>query len=95
MIKLLLKIWPALLPLAIYLIWFFIFKKRQKKDYIEGNFNIVDEKSQQNKLFSLENRAFIITIYATFLLIIFSLIFVAIQAKPAKYRLEEQKIIVE
>ncbi len=95
MLRILLKIWPTLLPLALYALWFFLFKKRRKKDYIDGDFKVENEKPAQNKPFSLENRAFVIILYATFLLIIFSLIFTAIRAKPTNYTVEEKKIIVE
>jgi len=92
MLKILLKIWPALLPIIAYFIYLLIVRKMRKKDYIDGDFKVENEKPAK---FSLKNRFFLITLYATFLLIIFSLIFTAIHSKPSKYTLEEKKIIVE
>lgn len=99
LIKFLLKIWPALLPITLYLLWIFFFEKLYrkyfaKKDFIEGEFKVI-EKNAKVKRFSLDNKSFVITIYATLLLVIFSLIFTAINSKPGKYSVEEHKILVE
>ena len=98
MLKLLLKIWPALLPITIYVLWTFLKRKSCKKDYIDADYKIVREsskmaeKSQENssskKLitpFSLENKAFVAILFITLILIIFSLIFIIISNKPLKY----------
>lgn len=99
LIRFLLKIWPALLPITLYLLWIFIFEKLYrkffaKKDFIEGEFKEIGKK-EQSKRFSLDNKGFVITIYATLLLVIFSLIFTAFHSKPSKFKLEERKIIAE
>ena len=91
MIRLILKIWPALLPITLYLLWVFVFSKLisrifRKKDYIDANFDIIDEKTGQKieknaKIgrFSLENRVFVAVLYASLLMTIFSLILLALK----------------
>lgn len=83
--KFLLKIWPAFLPIIIYLLWiilienFLIKKIIRRKDYIEGE-KIVGEKAtkQEKQHFSLKNRRFVITLYASFLIAIITLLSLAL-----------------
>lgn len=89
MIRLFLKIWPALLPIILYLLWVFVFRKLiirifRKKDYIDADYDIIDEKTGKKKekndgigRFSLQNRVFVVVLYASLLMTIFSLIFLA------------------
>jgi hypothetical protein len=86
MLRLLLKIWPALIPITIYILWVLVIDKilikkiLRRKDYIEGE-KIVGEKTTEapeKKMFSLQNRNFVITLYATFILAILTLIFSAL-----------------
>ncbi len=93
------KLWPALLPIILYLLWVFLGKKLyrkifKKKDFIDADFKVVDDESSA-KPFSLGNKAFIIVLYTTLLLIIFSLIFLAMTNKSTKFVVEEKKIIAE
>lgn len=98
MLKFILKIWPALLPIAIYTIWVYIFKKKGKKDYIDAEYKIVDEKAKSEQIgaFSLQNNVFVLILFSTFLLIILSLIFIVINTKPImQNQIEQPKIIIE
>lgn len=47
MLKLILKIWPALLPITIYILWVLVIERflLPKKKVIEGQFKTVGEKS--------------------------------------------------
>ena len=86
MLKLLLKIWPALIPITVYVFWVlvienFLLKKLLKKsDVIEGEKveeKLVGEKSTEIKkpgMFSLHNRCFVIILYMTLALGILILI---------------------
>lgn len=91
LIKILLKIWPALLPIALYLIWRFIIKKiifkiKERSKIINGE-KIIGEKSSEKsesnnsgnlkKIFNFNDRNFIITLYISLILMIASLIFLA------------------
>lgn len=84
MLKFLLKIWPAFLPIIIYILWiilienFLIKKIIRRKDYIEGE-KIVGEKAtkQETKHFSLKNRRFVATLYVSFFIAIITLISLA------------------
>jgi uncharacterized membrane protein len=79
MLKFLLKIWPSFLPIFIYILWVLIIenilikKILRRQDYIEGE-KIIGEKSTKKSHFSLQNRNFLITLYASFLIAIFTLI---------------------
>ncbi len=92
MIKFLIKISPALIPIVIYFAWVFVFDKLfkkllSKKEIIEGDFKVVGEgKSDENKdsnpvkisKFSLHNRNFVIVLYISLISAIITLIFTAI-----------------
>lgn len=95
MFRALLKIWPALTPIALYLLWYFLFKrKRKKSDIIEGEYEVVGEKKKsEENYFSMANKNFAIVIYLTFVLIIASLVILAFSKEPVKYPLESQSIM--
>lgn len=85
MLKFILKIWPALLPITLYILWvlviekFLIKKILRRKEYIEAE-KVVGEKTTEfkpKKAFSLENKNFVIVLYASFILAILTLIFSA------------------
>lgn len=98
MLKFILKIWPALIPITIYLIWVFLLKKNRKKDYIDVEYEVVNEKAKNSKIgvFSLRNSSFVLVLFSTLLLIILSLIFIVVTTKPIlQNQVEQPKIIVE
>lgn len=82
MLKFLLKIWPAFLPITIYILWVLVIenilikKILRRKDYIEGE-KIVGEKSTNKKHFSLQNRNFVATLYVSFIVAIITLVLFA------------------
>jgi hypothetical protein len=85
MLKLLLKIWPSLVPITIYVFWVLVIEqiliKRilRRKDFIQGE-KIVGGKTTQiipPSAFSLANTRFVITLYASFILAIVSLLYLA------------------
>lgn len=91
LIKILLKIWPALLPIALYIIWQLVIKKiifkiKERSKIINGE-KIIGEKSSEKseinnsgnlkKIFNFNDRNFIITLYISLILMIASLIFLA------------------
>ncbi len=90
LIKLLLKIWPALIPILLYLFWVFVVEKIiikkffKKSKIIEGEFKIVGEgeTAQPRNLaipkFSLQNRVFVTVLYLSFILAIIALVLTAI-----------------
>ncbi len=107
LIRFFLKIWPALLPILFYLFWIFVIEKifikriLKKEKIIEGE-KIVGEKTTSKKLkdvFSLKNKRFLITLYASLILAIISLVFSVFFSKknqstnytPAQYK--DKKII--
>ncbi len=88
MIRFLLKIWPALLPITLYLLWVFLvrklIRKLQKKDFIEAKYEVIDEKNQKIKKispFSLQNKHFVIILYLSLILAILTLLYAALTAK--------------
>lgn len=102
MLKFILKVWPAFLPIIIYIIWVLVRKKLRKKDYIDGEFKIVGEKSAKAAesigAFSLRNSTFVAILFSTLILIILALIFIVVTTKPIKQVSPETatpKIIVE
>jgi len=96
LIKILLKIWPAITPILLYIIWEFFIKKlinrifrknycvknnnsqsNNEEKIIEGEFvEVGDKKSDQkfesksDKIFSLENKNFVIILYLSLILAI-------------------------
>lgn len=83
-LKILLKIWPALLPIILYLFWVYvidriILKKLRKAKIIEGEFEEVGQNKVTNP-FSIKNRHFILIIYLSLILLIISFLFLAVRA---------------
>ena len=82
MFKLLLKLWPALLPIVIYLFWVFVIEKLIlqkifcKKTDIEGE-KLVGEGSteiKKVKVFSLQSQRFVAVLYSSLVVAIALLI---------------------
>jgi hypothetical protein len=82
MFKLLLMLWPALLPIIIYFFWVFVIEKLFlqnffcKKTDIEGE-KLVGEGSteiKKIKVFSLQNQRFIAVLYSSLIVAIVLLI---------------------
>jgi len=82
MLKLLLKIWPALIPIMVYLFWVYVVERVivpkffKKKDTLEGE-KVVGEKSTEVKkagIFSLQNRCFVVILYMSLVLAILVLV---------------------
>jgi len=85
MLKFILKIWPAFLPIIIYIIWIKFSKKLRKKDYIDGDFKVVNEKpAEAIGAFSLNNNTFVFVVFLTLILIIGLLIFIVVTTKPIR-----------
>jgi len=85
-LKILLKIWPALTPIAIY--FFLVIIKRllskllQKKDYITTDYkdlNRRDSKNNNISPYSLSNKKFIFVIYLSLIFLIISFLSFAFQ----------------
>jgi hypothetical protein len=83
MLKLLLKIWPAFIPIIVYIFWVYVvegvvWKKFLKKEEIIEGEKIVGEKTTQKAgKFSLKNRCFVTIVYMTLVLAILILIAMA------------------
>ena len=87
MLKLLLKIWPAFIPITVYIFWVYVvegvvWKKFLKKEEIIEGEKIVGEKTTKNSAekagnFSLKNRCFVTIVYMTLVLAILILIALA------------------
>jgi hypothetical protein len=91
LIKILLKIWPALLPIALYIIWRLVIKKiifkiKERSKIINGEKIIGEKSSEKNeinnsgnlkKIFNFSDKNFIITLYISLILMIACLIFLA------------------
>lgn len=80
MLQLLLKLWPALIPIILYVLWILIKKSRQKPI---TEYEIVAEKSDKKITktisdFSLQNKHFIIVIYLTLIFGILAIVTMAI-----------------
>ncbi len=86
MLKFLLKIYPAFLPIVVYIFWVYVVeglilsRLLRKEKIIEGE-KIVGEKSseglktaQKISKFSLQNRHFVVTLYISLVLAIITLI---------------------
>jgi uncharacterized membrane protein len=90
MLKILLKIWPGLIPFAVYFFWLIIFrilskyllKNSQKEKIIDAE--IIEEKKPliSKNDFSLNNNAFFAIFFISCLLIIFAIIKFGVQ-RPA------------
>jgi hypothetical protein len=80
LIKLLLKIWPALIPFLLYFLWVLanriIANRRKKKGFIEGQYQIIDGKTGD---FSLKNSRFVMVVYISLVLMVICFLFFAIR----------------
>lgn len=86
MLKFLLKIYPAFLPIFVYIFWIYvveglILKALLKKEKIIEGEKIVGQKATEEKnhppkiaKFSLQNRCFVIILYMSFILAILTLL---------------------
>ncbi len=86
LVKLFLKIWPALIPITLYIFWVFVIERfliqkiLKKNSVIEGE-KVVGERSTEVKLtriFSLQNQCFLLILYLTLVLGILTLIALAL-----------------
>lgn len=93
LLKLLLKIWPALVPIVIYLLWFLVFKKNfkrlDKNEIIDGEFQeIYNQKNQIRKEpssnFSLKDPKFIAAVYLSLITAIICFLVFAITSTVKK-----------
>lgn len=107
LIRLILKIWPALLPILLYLLWVMvierlilqrILKKKKSEKIIEGEYKVVGEKSSSADneraagQFSLQNPMFVKVLYLSLIALILTLIFSAIfTPKQNSYKPAEYK----
>lgn len=59
-LKILLKIWPALIPIALYLLWilvkFIVRKSSAKENYIEGEFKEVNDRKAHEEKQNLQSK---------------------------------------
>lgn len=83
LLKFLLKIWPAFLPILVYIFWVYFIERvviariMKKKDIEE---KVVGEGSTEVKkpgMFSLKNHRFVAVLYASLIMAIISLVFTA------------------
>ncbi|MBU6140053.1 MAG: hypothetical protein KGP29_00650 [Proteobacteria bacterium] len=82
MLRIILKLWPAFLPIFVYLFWVFLVEKLLlqkiflKKSEIKGE-KLVGESSTEKrnpKIFSLKNHRFVLVVYASLILAILTLV---------------------
>lgn len=86
LLKILLKIWPALLPIFLYFLWNYLLKKIiakifGKKQYIDAKYQDLDDKSkskQEISPYSFQNKQFIFVIYLSLIFLIISFLSFAI-----------------
>ncbi len=85
MIRILLKLWPALTPIIIYLLWVFLIEniliKKILKKNKDLNYKVVGEGATVEPVssyFSLRNRKFVIAIYLSLILAILSLLYLGL-----------------
>jgi hypothetical protein len=85
MIRFLIKIWPAFLPIIIYLLWIYVIQKLlkkyfKKKEVIEGEYKVVNkEETLKVSQFSLHNQHFVIMLYFSLIIAILALILTAVK----------------
>jgi len=81
LIRLLLKIWPALTPFLLYGLWILAMRiitiRQRKKGFIDAQYEVVNGKSKIGH-FSLKNPRFVLVIYASLILMVISFLFFAI-----------------
>lgn len=87
MLRFILKLWPALLPLALYLIWVYLIdrvliqKILRKKNEIDGE-KVVGEGSTakfKENPFSLKNQKFLFCIYSAMIIAIILMIKIGVE----------------
>ena len=83
-LRILLKIWPALAVIFIYLFWVFIIeriilKKLRKAKIIDGEFEEINNNPNTPGPFSLKNRRFLFTIYLSLIALIISFLLLAVR----------------
>ncbi len=80
LVKIILKIWPALIPILGYIIWNFLIKKliaKYSANKVVDVEKVVGKKSTETyktKAFSLQNKNFVIILYLSLILAILSVI---------------------
>lgn len=88
LLKLLLKIWPALIPIILYVIWILFFKKKaresSKTKIIDGEFREINEGPKSNNDFSLKDPKFIATVYLSLITAIICFLIFAITSNSNK-----------
>jgi len=83
MLKLLLKIWPAFIPITVYIFWVYVVegvilkKFLKKEEVIEGEKIVGEKTTQKAEKFSLKNHCFVTIIYMSLVLAILILIAMA------------------
>ncbi len=90
LLRFFLKIWPALVPILIYLFWVFVIERiilkklLKKKNIIKGEKVVgektTDEEVQKISRFSLQNHHFLSVLYLSLILAILSLLYTAFSA---------------
>ncbi len=97
MLKFILKMWPAFLPIIFYLIYVFFAKRKRKKDLVDAKYKIIENHENKDIAsdFSLQNNKFVVAIFLTFALIISMLIFLVFTTKNTNRNIQKQEIIVE
>jgi len=91
LLKFLLGLWPAFIPIIIYLFWRFfvekllsskIFKRRNTIETKRVGEELVGKKSTKyqpkEEIFSLNNDCFLLALYSSFIIAIITLIFAAL-----------------
>ncbi len=82
MLKFIVKIWPAFLPILVYIFWTYVVeglileRLLRRKKIIDGE-KLVGEKSEATKkvgMFSLKNQCFVTVLYVSFAMAIFTLV---------------------
>ena len=101
LLKLLLKFWPSLVPISLYLFWVLIIeeiiiKRIVNRKKFTTNYQIIDAKKQQGNPkpspFSLKNKLFIAVIFVTILFTILSFFYLAFHDAPQKGQYVPAKI---
>ena len=84
LLKLILKIWPSLIPITLYIIWTFVIEGFLLTKLLKKNHIIETKKEEKEYIiekpghFSLFNKRFVLVLYASFILAIITLIYFAL-----------------
>ena len=93
LLKLLLKFWPSLVPISLYLFWVLIIEgiiiKRIINKKSTSYHDVIDAKKEPNheqkpSAFSLKNKFFITVILTTLIITLFSFFYLAFSTIPQK-----------